>query len=163
VKLAPLDIDRHGAAAIALARETFVESFGSPERFEHEHGADGAGLLPVLRERQRTDPRWVVGAEEDGQLVGLLVLGPLTGAPGHGHLMLLVVDASARGRGLATRLLTLGVETMQSLGWTRARLHVTDRNARALRFYRREGWTDQGEHATVPGIRILERTLGSLH
>jgi hypothetical protein len=52
---------------------------------------------------------------------------------------------------------------MRSSGWRRARLHVTERNARALRFYMREGWTDQGEHPTVTGIRVLERDLGSLH
>jgi len=163
VNIAPLDIDRHGAAAIALARDAFVESFGSAERFERENGADGERLVGILRERQRTDPRWVMGAEEQGRLAGLLVLGALPGPPPRGHLMLLAVEPAARGTGLATRLLALAVETLRSGGWDRARLHVTERNARALRFYLREGWTDEGEHPAVPGVRILERALGSLH
>jgi hypothetical protein len=33
----------------------------------------------------------------------------------------------------------------------------------AMRFYLREGWTDQGEHPAVAGVRILQRVLGSLH
>jgi len=159
VKIGPLDIDRHGAAAIALARDAFVESFGSAERFEQEHGPDGSGMTRVLEERQRTDPLWVVGAEENGRLAGLLVLGALPGPPPRGHLMLLAVEPAWRGTGLASRLLVLAMETLRSGGWDRARLHVTDRNARACRFYRREGWVDQGEHPAVPGVRILEHDL----
>jgi ribosomal protein S18 acetylase RimI-like enzyme len=163
VKIGPLDLHRHAGAAIALAREAFVESFGSSERFEREQGAEGERLVPFLQERQRTEPRWVVGAEEDGRLVGLLVLGAMPGPPPRGHLVLLAVEPAARGGGLAQQLLALAVETLCSGGWDRARLHVTERNARAMRFYLREGWTDQGEHPDVGGVRILERPLGSLH
>jgi len=163
MKIGPLDLDRHAAAAIALARDAFVESFGSSERFEREQGTDGERLVPSLQERQRTDSRWVVGAEEDGRLVGILVLGSMPGPPPRGHLVLLAVEPAARGGGLARRLLARAVETLRSAGWDRARLHVTERNARAMRFYLREGWTDQGEHPDVAGLRILERALGSLH
>ena len=160
MKIGPLDIDRHEAAAVALARDAFVESFGSSERFEREHGVNGERLAPFLRARQQRDPRWVSGAEENGRLVGLLVLGEHAGPPPCGHLMLLSVEPGVRGSGLASQLLALGVETLRSHGWDRARLHVTVRNARAVRFYLREGWTDAGE-SSVPGVRIFERELGS--
>lgn len=157
--LGPLDLQRHGATAISLGREAFVESFESPERFEQEHGPDGDGLLPFLHARAANEPRWVTAAEEDGRLVGLLVLGTLAGPPARGHLMLLVVEPAARGTGLASRLLAHAVTMLRELGWDRARLHVTQRNVRAMRFYLREGWSDVGEHPGVPGVRILELGL----
>jgi ribosomal protein S18 acetylase RimI-like enzyme len=161
--LGPLDLQLHGTEAIALARDMFRESYGSPERFEAECGADGSGFLMQLRERQTRDARNVVGAVDDGRLQGLLVLGHLPGPPPSGHLVLLAVNPEWRGTGLAKEVLDLAIRTFQAQGWSRARLHVTERNARARRFYAREGWTDLGEHPFVTGICVFERLLDSLH
>jgi ribosomal protein S18 acetylase RimI-like enzyme len=158
VTLGPLDLDLHGPAAIALTREAFVESFGSSERFDAELGVDGSGVVEQLKQRLAADPTRVWGATEDGRLVGLLVLGRFEETPPVGHLILIAVVPEARGTGLADRLLVLGEETLARSGYGRARLRVAARNTRALRFYRRHGWTDAGE-SSVPGLRVFERPL----
>ena len=53
----------------------------------------------------------------------------------------------------------LGQETLARSGFGRARLRVAARNARALRFYQRHGWTDVGESPALPGLRVFERQL----
>lgn len=159
MRIAPLDLDRHGPAAIALAREAFVESFGSTERFDAEAGADGSGLVQQLRRRQTADPTTVWGATEDGRLVGLLVLGRFEEIPPVGHLALIAVAPEGRGSGLADQLLVLAQETLARSGFDRARLRVAARNARALRFYQRHGWADVGESPLLPGLRVFERAL----
>ncbi len=157
--LGPLDLDLHGPAAIVLTRDAFVESFSSSDRFDAELGADGSGVVEQLKRRLAADPTTVWGAVEDGRLVGLLVLGRFEETPPVGHLVLIAVGPEARGTGLADRLLALGEATLARSGFDRARLRVAARNKRALRFYRRHGWTDVGEYPVVPGLRVFERPL----
>jgi ribosomal protein S18 acetylase RimI-like enzyme len=57
----------------------------------------------------------------------------------------LYVDAPARGGGVAARLLTHG-ETVIAAGYDTAWLAVVPGNARARRFYERQGWSDTGPY-----------------
>lgn len=54
------------------------------------------------------------------------------------------VEAAHRGTGVATRLLDEGLAQVAATGHDRAWLAVVTGNARARRFYEREGWTDEG-------------------
>jgi len=73
----------------------------------------------------------------------------------------LYVDAGARGSGIAARLLTHG-ETQIAREWVTAWLAVVPGNARARRFYERQGWADAGPYDnpafTGDGSRILVPT-----
>jgi predicted cupin superfamily sugar epimerase/GNAT superfamily N-acetyltransferase len=57
------------------------------------------------------------------------------------------VDAGHRGTGLAGLLLAEAERLVAAGGHPRAWLAVASGNARARRFYEREGWTDEGEFA----------------
>ncbi len=49
-----------------------------------------------------------------------------------------------RRRGIGTRLHAAALDRLRSRGVTRAGLWVLDTNQRALGFYERHGWTDDG-------------------
>jgi ribosomal protein S18 acetylase RimI-like enzyme len=57
----------------------------------------------------------------------------------------LFVEASARGHGIADLLLRAGEEQIAAAGHRAAWLAVVKTNARARRFYERNGWSDGGE------------------
>lgn len=57
----------------------------------------------------------------------------------------LFVDAAARGSGIADTLLRAGEEQIAAAGHPGAWLAVVETNARARRFYERNGWSDGGE------------------
>lgn len=54
------------------------------------------------------------------------------------------VDPAAWGRGAATALLSAAVAHMRRRGFAHAVLWVMEGNARAIRFYQREGWQRDG-------------------
>lgn len=56
----------------------------------------------------------------------------------------LFVEASARGHGIADLLLRAGEEQIAAAGHAGAWLAVVATNARARRFYERNGWSDGG-------------------
>ena len=57
------------------------------------------------------------------------------------------------GRGLGKRLLDKAVAGVRSQGFLQATLWVLEENARAIRFYRREGWRPDGTRA--PCFRVF--------
>lgn len=63
------------------------------------------------------------------------------------------VSPAHRGSGVATALLDAGERLVAAKGHPRAWLAVVGGNARARRFYQRQGWTDEGpfdHHAPGP-------------
>lgn len=67
------------------------------------------------------------------------------------------VDTAHRGTGVAGLLLRTAEQLVAAAGHPQAWLAVASGNARARRFYEREGWVDEGEFsydAPVPGGSI---------
>ena len=106
-------------------------------------------------------------AERDGALVGQITVLPASRAahpvedPALGHLRNLFVDRSEWGSGLAARLHAAVVDAARELGFSELRLYVAEGQARARRFYEREGWKAAGEpfDDPVPGLRMVEYRL----
>ncbi|MFJ9115381.1 GNAT family N-acetyltransferase [Streptomyces sp. NPDC102394] len=83
----------------------------------------------------------------------------------------LYVAAGHRGAGVAGALLTRGEEVVRGRGHRRAWLAVVAGNARARRFYERQGWVDEGPFAyaaegpdgpvPVPCHRYVKRLGGT--
>lgn len=81
----------------------------------------------------------------------------------------LFVDAAARGLGIADTLLATGEQQIAAAGHDDAWLAVVATNARARRFYERNGWSDDGEFSyttdapggtiEVPCRRYVKRLL----
>jgi len=74
----------------------------------------------------------------DGTVVGFVAIAD-------DEIDQLFVDAAARGQGVADALLTAGEDAIAAAGHDAAWLAVVATNARARRFYERNGWTDGGE------------------
>ena len=103
-------------------------------------------------------------AEQDGAIVGQITVVPAARAgnpvddPALGHVRNLFVDRSQWGSGLAARLHEAAVSAARELGFAELRLFVAEGQARARRFYEREGWRPAGDpyDDPVPGLRMIE-------
>jgi putative acetyltransferase len=91
----------------------------------------------VSRAHDRVGGMWVAASEE-GRVLGFVVVEK-------DELEQLYVDRTARGTGVAERLLRRGEEEVRRGGHRRAWLAVVAGNARARAFYVRQGWRDAGE------------------
>jgi GNAT superfamily N-acetyltransferase len=101
----------------------------------------------LLRDGLARDDVWCLIAEEDGALAGHVAIMDATrhqrfpAEPGTAHLWQLFVRAPWWGSGLATQLLAAAVDEARARGYARMRLVTPAGQARARRFYEREGWS----------------------
>jgi GNAT superfamily N-acetyltransferase len=106
-------------------------------------------------------------AERDGTIAGQITVVPAARAPrpvedpALGHVRNLFVDRSQWGSGLASRLHAAAVDAARGLGFAELRLFVAEGQARARRFYEREGWRAAGApfDDPIPGLRMVEYRL----
>ncbi len=100
----------------------------------------------------------------DGAVVGQVTTVPAAKAarpvdePGLGHLRNLYVDRAQWGTGVARALMEAAVEDATERGFAVLRLFVAEGQARARRFYEREGWRPEGEpfFDAAPGLSMVE-------
>jgi GNAT superfamily N-acetyltransferase len=97
-------------------------------------------------EKASADVRILV-AERDGAIVGVATC-VREGATG--ELRSLYVVPEAWGTGVARRLMEAALDALRERGASEATLWVVDANARARRFYEREGWTPDCEMRASP-------------
>jgi GNAT superfamily N-acetyltransferase len=109
--------------------------------------------LARTRERLDATTTWVTIAEDAGVVAGHVGFVPQPGLAGSAHLWQLFVRPRWWGSGLAAELLALAVAAAVDQGYRRMRLFTPRDQARARRFYEREGfaWT---------GWEGLEEPLG---
>jgi GNAT superfamily N-acetyltransferase len=94
----------------------------------------GRGVSILLAER-----------EDDGRVVGMASCGPSRQPDGRtGEVYAIYIEEAVAGIGLGAALLRHAVATLQGQGFERAILWVLATNARARRFYEREGWHADG-------------------
>ncbi len=123
----------------------------------HTGWGDGhRGLVPPELERVRTRESFGPRAADRVPGTTVAVVGAVVGegVPGvgvagfvtvHGDEVEQVhVSAAHRGSGIATDLLSDGEHRVAAAGHSEAWLAVVAGNARALRFYERQGWSDAG-------------------
>jgi GNAT superfamily N-acetyltransferase len=89
---------------------------------------------------------WV--AELDGEIVGVAVYARTEAETG--ELRALYVVPDAWGTGAAQELMNAALAEMRSAGLRLAVLWVVEENARARRFYEREGWSADGVTRETP-------------
>ena len=111
------------------------------------------------------DPEYrCIVAEAGGAIVGQVATLPAGRAgrpveePGLAHLRNLFVDRPRWGSGLASALMDAAVEAARERGFDELRLFVAEGQARARRFYEREGWRPAGAPFDEPGngLRMVE-------
>ena len=106
---------------------------------------------------------WCLLAEHDGALAGQVSFVPASGGaepidePDLAHLSGLFVEPPWWGSGLAARLHVSALEEAAARGYTAMRLFTPAGQARARRFYEREGWARAGpERDLAGGLPALE-------
>ena len=133
------------AAAIERTVELGFESFRSfaPETWRPPPPEDD-----WVRRRLDDPSVWCQIAESDGEPVGHVALMPaaIHGGwpepdPGLAHLWLLFVREPFWGSGVATTLHGAVIDEARERGFARFRLFTPAGQARARRFYEREGWS----------------------
>ena len=135
----PGDVD-----AIARTIELGFESFRefAPDTWEPP-AVEGEEIAERL-----SDPAvWCQVAESDGEPAGHVAFVPASSHalwpepdPGLAHLWLIFVREPFWGSGVATALHTAMLEEARGRGYARLRLFTPAGQARARRFYEREGW-----------------------
>jgi GNAT superfamily N-acetyltransferase len=147
------------AAALAVVREGFASyrSFGIPG---WEPPAE-----PMHDMELRLAGGWGAVVEEDGEVVGFgafeqareeLREGPEI--PGLAHVWAIFARETHWGAGVATALLAAVTAEAARQGFAEARLFTPALQARARRFYAREGWSERGEPFAVEplGLDMVE-------
>ena len=130
------------AAAVA---EVHVRTWQAA--YEHVFGAERLAAIDHTR-RQTVAERSIASgnvavAEEEGEVVGFVSVGPSTDVDGEGELFAIYVLPEAWGSGAGPRLMDAAKELLRA-SYTDATLYVLEDNPRARRFYEREGWTLDG-------------------
>jgi GNAT superfamily N-acetyltransferase len=123
--------------------------------------------VPVLREEDVVAiddvATWYVADDEGGTPVGHALLIPSersrdpVGDPALGHLMLLFVRRTHWGTGVAAALHAAILAAAPGQGFRELRLFTPAEQARARRFYEREGWRAVGRRDDAAlGFPIVE-------
>jgi GNAT superfamily N-acetyltransferase len=111
---------------------------------------------------QRTDPDrpTTLVAVDDACVRGLAMTGPYRGdgLPNFGELLAIYVDPEHWDSGVGRLLAAAAREQLRRNGFAEAALWVLDGNARARRFYERDGWALDGarQTKTVAGAALEE-------
>jgi GNAT superfamily N-acetyltransferase len=163
VILRPLDAETRDAA-VALITEGFqgYRSSAPPGWV----APDDAGFQVDKRLAEGGFPGVVAYAgEEPVGMVGYT--GPVAGRGGDsdgalGELWALFVTPAWWGTGVGPRLHTIAIDRMRDAGYADCKLYTAAGNARALAFYRREGWSQEGDSFPGAGLQLVElrRPLG---
>jgi ribosomal protein S18 acetylase RimI-like enzyme len=127
------------------------------------------GILASLEEDERA-ARWrsvletgdaaVFVAEDRARVLGFAACGRSrdNDSSGDGELYALYLHAEAAGTGAGAALLRAAIAELRGRGFERAVLWVLSTNARARRFYEREGWEQDGATKTedLDGFPLVE-------
>jgi ribosomal protein S18 acetylase RimI-like enzyme len=91
-------------------------------------------------------------AEENGEIVGFVSVGPGTDPGTDGELYAIYVHPDHWDAGFGRQLIEAGEDRLRELGHSHAILWVLEDNPRARRFYELAGWTADG---TVRPIEVF--------
>jgi GNAT superfamily N-acetyltransferase len=103
------------------------------------------------------DPRsfGLLAEDDGGRAVGVVLWTIAPDEPGCAHLRHLFIRSSHWGTGLAVELHKRAMDAARERGWRRMRLFTPAQQARARRFYEREGWTLSREPFEMEGLGLV--------
>jgi GNAT superfamily N-acetyltransferase len=141
--------------------ETAREGFASYAGFLPPGWSPPSSEQEALGIRERLAQAWCVIAHDGPDVAGHVAFhaarestGDKAVIAGLAHLWMLFVREPWWGTGLARRLLTMAVEEASAQGYEAMRLYTPAGQARARRFYEREGWTTDGETFFEPMLAL---------
>jgi GNAT superfamily N-acetyltransferase len=117
-----------------------------------------AGETARSAERLARPETWARLALDGATPAGCVLFEPAPGLPGIAHLANLFVEPAWSGSGLAARLHAGAVAAMRARGHRTGRLFTPEAQARARRFYEREGWrpVDAPRWEELLGMSLVE-------
>ena len=148
------------AAIAAIAERVFVRAFGPDNTPENLAAYVPTAFGEAVQRRELEDPSCVyLLAYVDGALAAFALLRVgATDAAVHGdapvEIQRFYVDHDFHGRGVAAHLMEACVATAQERGGHTLWLGTWEKNARAIRFYEKCGFTDVGSHPFVMGSEV---------
>jgi GNAT superfamily N-acetyltransferase len=128
------------AADIGTMSTLLAQLFSLEQDFRPNSSKQRMGLEMLLK----TPDAYVVVAEEQGDVVGMLTLQTLVSTAEGGRCGLIedvVVNESCRGRGIGQALMTHIVDWADRQGLVRLQLLADRHNQPALVFYQGHGWS----------------------
>ena len=125
-------------------------------------GFDAQPYYESALEHYAADPESVCLLYNGEELAGLLDMDAQRGAHwGYGWVSLLYLREQYRRQGLGIQLLARAIVKFEDLGRTALRLHVSDDNTAALRFYGRCGFRELSHESRRSGrLLLMDRPLG---
>jgi GNAT superfamily N-acetyltransferase len=120
-----------------------------------------ADELARARELLPDADTWCMVAESAGELVAQITVIPAvrhgfaSDDPALAHLRNLFVRRDFWGTGVATALHAAAVDAARDRGFAHMRLFTPAQQARARRFYEREGWAQAGDEYLEPAIGLV--------
>lgn len=131
--------------------------------YEHLFGAERLAGMDVERRAERWrhwlgEGQDVLVAVDGERIVAFVWVGPSRDPDADAELYAIYALPEAWGSGAGTALMRAGLEVMREAGHTEAILWVLEDNARARRFYEREGWRfdEAFKDDDVLGRRVTE-------
>ena len=152
-----IDLDRDADICIQFRIDSFVESFGSAERFLRAAGKDAQNYVQGLRAKNRDWPGSCVHAWLDDQIVGQIEVRREPADPSRAHVLLYYLRPDLRGQGFSEQLDTYVVGLCRASGVHTTSLRVSPTNARAVAYYSKRGWHDRGPDTEHPDVHVMER------
>ncbi len=146
----PMELPREGALYTRAYGETWMASHGDLKGFAP------ALYLHEAERRVQQDPWCLAKLLYGGALAGIIELDPDRGADdGAGWISLIWVEEPMRGRRFGAQLLGHAVSYFRHRGRDKLRLHVSQTNDTALRFYEAMGFRKAGVAQGVGGPLYL--------
>jgi GNAT superfamily N-acetyltransferase len=134
--------------------DTMLAGFATFGSFAQPGWTPPARDRELARARERLPRAWVLLAEDAGEPAGHVAMIPDEQEPGGAYLWQLFVRRPWWGTGLAAELHGRFVAAARERGHERARALTPAGQARARRFYAREGWRVDGEPFAEPGLGL---------
>jgi len=135
-----IDAVADAKTVIEFGRDLYLESLGSDAAFRRDYGQKGERFLSWLAVCGAAGPGFAALLEEEGDAIGLVAMGEDARNAMLGHVHHFYIRRTHRGQGFGGLLDDYARETLRRAGFRRARLNVTARNKRAIRFYTAQGW-----------------------
>ncbi len=147
---------RDAALLIRFGRDLYRASLGREDAFYRDYGRYGAGFPQWIASCAETNPGFAQLLEEESVEIGLVVLGRDDRDPSIGRVHHFYITPDHRGQGFGGVLDDYARDTLKDAGAGIARLNVTARNARAIRFYQGQGWKEKARRG---GLIFMETRL----
>lgn len=155
----PIDLDTNSATCLKFRIDSYVESYGGPEKFYADGGEDGSRYLKSLAAKIQIDPWSVVHVWDGEEVIGQIELGQFRPDPSIGYVNLYYLKDCRRGTGLGIALDDYVSQYFRTKGTHKIRLTVSSTNLRAIGFYKKCGWLDIGPRTDYPGTNFMEKSL----